>query len=142
MESKIQNSNLLTDIFGKFPSFHDAEVLEMTLIRGEVHSFSPTLKTLIYVREMTSQVDENNKYILINHVIVEFHFSKIVDIELVNFNFQNVLQSLAIDETTDELRETGNFKVLFDGIHGVSAEFFCEAVSVNSVMPYERKTDK
>ena len=31
IEEKIQNSHLLTDIFGYWPSFHDAEVLSLTI---------------------------------------------------------------------------------------------------------------
>ena len=39
IETKIENANLLTDIFGCFPSFHDAEVLRITLDRGDRHDF-------------------------------------------------------------------------------------------------------
>ncbi len=137
--SKIQNSHLLTDIFGKFPSFHDAEVHQLNLVRGETRSFNPTLFVLIHVYQMTSEVDEKNRYVLENHVLVEFRFSKISDLEIAGFNHQNVLQFLEITETSEAKEEETEFEVLFEGIFGVSAKFYCETISIESVTPYERK---
>jgi hypothetical protein len=91
--SKIQNSHLLTDVFGKFPSFHDSEVHQINLIRGENRDYSPTLTALIHVFQMTSQVDEKNRYVLKNHVLVEFHFLRVRNLEIAGFNYQNVLES-------------------------------------------------
>jgi hypothetical protein len=137
--NKIQNSHLLTDVFGKFPSFHDAEVHRLNLVRGETRSFNPTLFALIHVFQMTSEVDEKNHYVLKNHVLVEFRFLKVSDLEIVGFNHQNVLQFLEITETL-EAEEEAEFDVLFEGIFGVSAKFHCETISIESVTPYERKT--
>ena len=137
--NKIQNSHLLTDVFGKFPSFHDAEVHQFNLLRGETRFFNPMLFATIHVFEMTSQVDEKNRYVLKNHVLVEFRFSKVSDLEIAGFNHQNVLQFLEITEASEADGEETEFEVLFEGIFGVSAKFRCEAVSVESVTPYERK---
>ena len=137
--NKIQNSHLLTDVFGKFPSFHDAEVHRLNLERGETRSFNSTLFALIHVFQMTSEVDEKNHYVLKNHVLVEFRFLKVSDLEIAGFNHQNVLQFLEIKETLEAEGEA-EFDVLFEGIFGVSAKFHCEAISIESVTPYERKT--
>lgn len=137
--SKIQNSYLLTNIFGKFPSFHDAEVHQLNLVRGETRSFNPTLFALIHVYQMTSEVDEKNRYILENHVLVEFRFSKVSDLEIAGFNHQNVLQFLEITETSSAEEENTEFEILFEGIFGVSAKFRCETISIESVTPYERE---
>ena len=137
--SKIQNSYLLTDVFGKFPSFHDAEVHQLNLVRGETRSFNPTLSALIHVFEMTPEVDEKNHYVLKNHVLVEFRFSKVSDLEIAGFNHQNVLQFLEITETAEAEDAETEFEVLFEGIFGVSAKFHCETISIELVTPYERK---
>ena len=137
--SKIQNSHLLTDVFGKFPSFHDAEVHRLNLVRGETRSFNQALFALIHVFEMTSEVDEKKRYVLENHVLVQFRFSKVNDLEIAGFNHQNVLQFLEMTEISDAEDETAEFEVLFEGIFGVSAKFRCEAISIESVTPYERK---
>lgn len=138
--NKIQNSHLLTDIFGKFPSFHDAEIHQINLIRGETGTFSPSLTALIHTREMTSEVDEKNRYILKNHALVEFRFSDIYEIELKGFSYQNVLQDLRITENPESDSEKELFDVLFEGIVGVKAKFICGAISIESVVPYERKS--
>ena len=137
--SKIQNSYLLTDVFGKFPSFHDSEVHEIKLVRGETRSYNPTLSAVIHVFEMTSQVDEKNRYVLKNYVLVEFRFSKVSNLEIAGFNHQNVLQSLEITEASEIEGEETKFEVTFESIFGVGAEFYCEGISIESVTPYEKK---
>ena len=138
--SKIQNSRLLTDVFGRFPSFHDAEIHQLNHVCGETRSFTPTLFALIHVFEMTSEVDEKKRYVLENHVLVEFRFSKVNNLEIAGFNHQNVLQFLEITETAETEDAETEFEVLFEGIFGVSAKFHCETISIESVTPYERKT--
>lgn len=137
---KIQNSHMLTDIFGKFPSFHDAEVHQINLTRGETRSFNPMLTAVINVFEMTSQIDEKNHCVLKNNVLVEFHFSRVRNLELVNFNNQNVLQYLQIKQVSDANDEKTDFDVLFEGIFGVSISFRCEAILIKSVTPFEKTT--
>ncbi len=88
---------------------------------------------------MTSEVYEKNCYVLKNHVLVEFRFSKVNDLEIAGFNHQNVLQFLEITEVSDAEEGNTEFEVLFEGIFGVSAKFSCEAISIESVTPYERK---
>jgi hypothetical protein len=72
IEDKIANCQLLTDIFGRFPSFHDAEVLSVTLDRQEISGDRPNLKAAIYVFEMTPEVSSEGKYVLKNQVISQF----------------------------------------------------------------------
>ena len=63
VETKIQNSHLLTDVFGRWPSFHDAEVTRIVLDRDE----TPYLEATIHVFEMTSQI-EHGAYVLKTHI--------------------------------------------------------------------------
>lgn len=138
VENDIRNVELLTKIFGRFPSFHDAEVLSLVLERGERDISGPTLETRIHVFEMTSEVVENKRIVLKNHSIVRFRFSDIVNLEIDEFNHQNVLSGLYIDRNQDQGAETSQFKVTFEGIYGMHAVFGCRRISVESVEPYER----
>ncbi|MBK8812730.1 MAG: hypothetical protein IPN69_18635 [Acidobacteria bacterium] len=79
--SKIQNGHLLTDVFGKFPSFHDSEVHRISLIR-ETRSFGPTLTALVHVFEVIKESHERKRRFLENHACVEFRFSKVSDLEI------------------------------------------------------------
>jgi len=135
MESfeKIRNHQLLTEVFGYFPSFHDAEVFRIMLDRGDKGAGEQSLEALIHVFEMTPEVDESGHYRLKNHVLVLFRFSKIVNLKLTDFNYQNVLQSLKIVTLSDRERDKVKFKVVLAGIFGVSASFHCDSVSIESV---------
>jgi hypothetical protein len=137
VETKIENSHLVTDIFGRWPSFHDAEVLEMTLNRGERATYGPWLSATIHVFEMTSQV-ENGAYVLRHNSAVNFHFRELHELELDGFNQQNVLGGLRIVDVSDRELDGINFEVFFDGIYGVSASLQCRSINIESVEPYVR----
>jgi hypothetical protein len=126
--TEIRNIELLTDIFGQFPTFHDSEVLRVIIDRG--NELGPSLEAIVHVFEMTSEIDENGKFALKNHVLVNFCFSKITNLEINEFNRQNVLQGLHIEPCSLGLR------VNFEGIFGMSAAFECEGASIVSVEPY------
>src|SRR6266404_2079953 len=138
-EAKIQNSHLLTDIFGRWPSFHDAEVLRILLDRDETKLFSTSLEAKIHVFEMTSEIDERHSYVLKNNVAVTLRFVEIYNLSMKNFNHQNVLQGLSIDDISNPELERINFEVSFDGIFGVSAIFQCNSINIESVVPYVRE---
>lgn len=54
--SKIKNSNLLVEILGQWPSFHDAEVLKIVLDRAPSGQYcGPNLEAHIHVFQMTSR---------------------------------------------------------------------------------------
>src|SRR6266436_3276343 len=137
-EVKIQNRYPLTDIFGRWPSFHDAEVLRILLDRGESKLFRPSLEATIHVFEMTSEIDERNRYVLKNHLAVTIRFIEIYNLSMKDFNHQNVLQGLNIDDISDPELERIKFEVSFDGIFGVSVKLQCKSISVVSVEPYVR----
>ncbi len=141
MESKIKNIELLTDIFEKFPSFHDAEVLQITLKRKDDGKFCPIMETLIDIEH----------YGLGNSFLVNLKFKGIFGLKLENFNHQNVLGNLSIEKFSDEYLESIkrdsrllgvvsqkeidrlNFHVKFHYCFGVEAEFLCNEVIVDSV---------
>jgi hypothetical protein len=139
IETKIQNSHLLTDIFGKWPSFHDSEVLRIILDRDGARPFAPYLQATIHLFEMTSQIDERSSYVLKNHVAATFRFIEIYELKLDDFNQQNVLQGLSILDISERQLDRIKFEVTFDGIFGVSAKFQCNSINIESVEPYVRE---
>lgn len=132
---KIEDVELLTDIFGKFPTFHDAEVLSFGLYRNPTKLLNPYLLSCLYVFEMTSKTDLQNEYVLKNKSIVHFRFDKIFNLEAENFNHQNVLEGLTILYDSDETY----FQVNFAAINGLSAKFGCRNIRVDSVVPYSEE---
>lgn len=127
------------DIFGRWPSFHDAEVLNIALDRGDRGTFGPSLEAAVHVFEGTSQVDDEGRYVLKNHVLVRMRFSRIVNLTLADFNHQNVLGSLEIEHLSDRAHDKVKFAVRVSGIFGVNAKFHCDSISIEWVEPYSRE---
>lgn len=153
IKNKIQGVEKITEIFGRFPSFHDAEVLKIVLDRSGSGKFKPTLESLMWTWQMTNEIDENRRIVLENHCFVDFKFSEIAELSLQGFNHQNVINELVIEEVSDkhyelfksdneyakqwikQMIESHTFYVKFEYCHGVVADFFCKEITVLSVMP-------
>jgi hypothetical protein len=96
--TEIQNvpgAQQLVDWFGRWPSFHDAEVLSIHLNRSGFSSIR------LHTWDMTDQVDPKGFYILRKHVVVSFTLEGLRDIELSRFSVQNVVSELNLIKTND-----------------------------------------
>ena len=133
---KIQGSHLLTDIFGRWPSFHDAEVISMELCRNLTGIPHPTLKARIHVWEITSEVNDRGYYVLRNHVLAGFLFRDIDELSMNGFNQQNALWGLEILDITSRQLEFLQFEVHFASSFGVEARFKCHSVQIETVEAY------
>ncbi len=100
---------LLQLLGDRAPSFHDAEVLTVSLDREKARC-----GLRIHTFEMTSEVDAGGYFVLKNHVVVALRFEGVAHLELQDFNEQNVIYGLAITRTAD-----GGFRVELDRCHGL-----------------------
>lgn len=131
----IENAESLEFVFGRWPSFHDAEVLRVVLDRSGEDG--PTLEAAIHVFEMTSEVDSGGYYILRHHTEVILRFTDVALSRLQWFNQQNVLSSLEITELNPSEHEGRAFHVEMPSSYGLEAEFECKNMVVASVRSYE-----
>lgn len=138
---KIKQSNLLTDIFGRWPSFHDAEVISIELFRNPNGVSEPNLRANIHVFEMTPEVDERGYYVLKNHMLVTFLFCGIDENKVDGFNQQNVLWELAIVDISSRQLEQLRFEIHFASSFGVEAEFRCRSVEIEAVVCFNPGED-
>lgn len=129
--NRIVDSHLLTDRFGSWPSFHDAEVLQLTLDRG-----GPDLVTSLHVFEMTSTVTTDGFYELQNHTVVDLRFGGIAQLELTEFNHQNALMGLSLEDITAHQLEHLRWQVSLDAANGLDATFVCRTISVERASDY------
>jgi hypothetical protein len=134
--NRIVGSEKVTAVFGRWPSFHDAEVFEFNLDRR-----GPDLRAFIYVFEMTSEVDPKGFYVLKNQSIVGLYFGGLVNFAADGFNHQNVLFDLQIADISTEQLEDIKFEVTFDGIFGLDSKFRCRSIEVESVEPMQERTE-
>ncbi len=84
---RLHGSDAVTQWFGGWPSFHDAEIISLNLAR----SGESVLRVYPYYPEKPATVD--------------FIFEEITDVELADFSGQNVISSLGIEEAIDQTKE-------------------------------------
>jgi len=133
IESHIAGSQKLTEIFGCWPSFHDAEVLEFNLWRGDMKpgdwddsNVMPiiTAKVHIFIESPESQ-----------HTLATLRFEEVDDVRMEGFNHQNAILGLSIS-VQEQLRvESGEglppyLVVQFKPAFGISASFRCLRIEV------------
>ena len=103
IESHISGSQKLTAIFGRWPSFHDAEVIEFHLWRGDIKAGEwddsnvfpvITVKFHIFIESPDSQ-----------HTLATLRFKEVDDVRIEGFNHQNAIMGLSIS-----IQERGKFE--------------------------------
>jgi immunity protein 50 of polymorphic toxin system len=128
--SNIENADIVENIFGSWPSFHDAEVHNIVLTRDS--AYSPQLDVTIHHWAMTSEVDSKGYYVLKKHTLTTLRFAEIADLQLAGFNHQNVLWDLEISEI---LEPDSKFAVSMPTSYGCEASFKCKRITVLSAVP-------
>lgn len=136
----IHGGNMLVDIFGYWPSFHDAEVIWLKLDRTShtQERYRPTLEALIHVYEMTNEVDANGYYVLRNHTLAHLRFNGVAELYIEDFNYQNALMGLSLTDESDRQMQRVKWSVRFDSAFGVDASFQCYSVEVDSVVSCDK----
>jgi hypothetical protein len=112
--------------FGYWPTFHDAEVLSISLdrLRG--------CRVAIHAFETTAEVDRSGHYVAVKHAVVTFSGeglprdeNGISNIRIEFFNHQNVLSSASVHKRPPE-----GYELVLEGCYGVDGSIVCERMSV------------
>ncbi len=140
IESRIAGSSKLTDIFGYWPSFHDAEVLELHLLRGHVEPEKgiyvfPTLILKIHLWQLTKRVDSKGFLILRHHTLATLKFTDLENIQLKGFNHQNAMMELIVESRERTVGPTPHFVVKIEPAFGMGADFECLGMEVIDATP-------
>lgn len=131
-----EDSAKLESVFGRWPSFHDAEVLRAVLDRSG--AAGPAFEVTIHVFEMTNDVDADGFYVQRNHTEVTLRFDDIKDLKLEAFNRQNVLAGLAVSRFDRDGR--ARLRVAMPSSFGMEAGFECARATVVHVRPMARES--
>jgi hypothetical protein len=105
--------------FGEWPSFSDAEVLEIDLRRKGRSSI------LVHGWRMTSEIDSDGHFVLDRHAVITVWLEEITDLELGDFSPQNVIGNLDIKP-----HESG-FRVTLWPIYGVGGHIDAARVTLS-----------
>ena len=128
---EIENKEILENIYGSWPSFHDAEILNINLYRGEEPGQFCSLVASFYLYETKAINEGTAQYEIIstNKNVAVIEFQNIENLSLEGFNHQNVIEELHL-KTKDNL-----IHVEFESIFGVQCSFSCSKVTVLGVEP-------
>ena len=84
--------------FEKVPTFHDAEIISLSLSR------TGTSELKIHGWIMTDAVDPNGYFVLDKHAVVTFSLDGVKDLQLDGFSHQNVIAGLILQRATNRGR--------------------------------------
>lgn len=114
IEARLSGADAVIRWFGGWPSFHDAEVISLSMVRrGE-----SILRVYPYYREKPATV--------------LFIFDEITDVELADFSGQNVIFSLSMEEVIDQTKEKA-IRVTLGPCYGLAGRIDAKRVRVELV---------
>jgi Immunity protein 50 len=116
---QIDGAQEVSAFFAGWPSFHDAEVLQLALVRDGIS------KLVVDVATYSNETDEKGQYRRARHALVTFDLERIVDLQLEDFSMQNVLSSLSIEGTAKDVAVT------LHPSYGIGGKIVCERVRVS-----------
>lgn len=131
----ITGADQLVERFGCWPSFHDAEVILLTLHRHGDNG--PIAEMVVHTWLMTDKVDERGYYLLKKHTLVRFVFEGLTTNELSGFNRQNVLFGLELAPETVEGKQA--FRITIDPSYGLGGTLICGRLLVAEVTPCDER---
>jgi hypothetical protein len=140
IESLIEGSRKLIDIFGYWPSFHDAEITQLDFWRGEVdreqrHYVFPVLSVLLHVWELTNQKHEHGYFILRHHTLTKMRFHDVDEFKMEGFNHQNEILELYMERRERSKGPSPIFFIEFKPGYGMGASFICARLEVVDAVP-------
>jgi hypothetical protein len=121
LASQVPGASDLIAWFGYWPSFHDAEVTSIELVR------SGTSRVSVHTFGSTGEIDAKRHYVCTKHVVVSFLLNGISELELTDFNHQNVLACLLLT------RVERGYELKLQGLFGVDGVITAESVSIELV---------
>ena len=116
--SAIVGAQELYDWFGKWPRFHDAEIVSLYLNRRGPSSLH------VHTWDMTNKVDERGFYVQEKHAIVEFILEDIAEMDFNGFSRQNVIFGLDLDKKGE------GFILTLDPCYGLAGTIEAKKITI------------
>ncbi len=140
-ESLVEHADRLTGLLGRWPSFHDAEVVELHLWRGDVDPdresyVFPVLTVRVHLCDLTANPEKPGHLLLKFHTMVTLRFHDVdEDIQLTGFNHQNQIFGLSISKKERPEGPSPYLAVEFEHGFGMGATLKCRRAEVVSAVP-------
>lgn len=102
------------------PSFHDAEILGVTLDRN-----GATCQVKVHLFEITNEIDCDGCLVLTKHVVTSFELDHVTGLNLAGFNAQNVISGLSVERTSD-----GNLRMVLEPCWGLAGQIEAQDIRI------------
>jgi hypothetical protein len=96
---EVANQEALTERFGHWPSFHDAEIYALRLDSGQRADGIVRLELDIHVFEVDGELPSGRSN-FVKHTLVTFGFEEVEAQQMEDFGPQNVLDDLVLEEVS------------------------------------------
>lgn len=122
----VLDREILVNVFGEWPSFRESEVMPVVLTQDQRAAAFSNIKAAIRLRKYLSECVGTPEYrlTLLYDCVVDIEFEKVVDVDLVGFNQQNLLYDLHF------IDRDSSVGVVFEPIYGASGSFNCTSARV------------
>ncbi len=130
----VKGAEKLTAIFGRWPSFHDAEVTSIRFERGRPPAEGAVAHVSVHLFEGYREGEEIRWR---NHVVATLRFAPVVDVSLSGFNHQNAIFDLTLERGSPQSEEViwqgPAYRVHFEPSFGVGLSFVCASIEVVAI---------
>ena len=131
---EIQGTEKVIESFGRWPCFHDAEVISFSAERAlPGHDGTSVARLTVNVREYTTINEGTADYdtVVTKSILIRFMFRGACDFEITDFNQQNVIDSIDISKV--EVDDHADLRVEVESIWGFGGVLRCESIEVEAV---------
>tara|TARA_R110000868_G_C10933928_1_gene766568 strand:- start:43 stop:438 length:396 start_codon:yes stop_codon:yes gene_type:complete len=115
----LPGADALESWFGFFPTFHDAEVVNIDLNRDP----SPSV-IRIKAFSITDKIDNRGYFVLENFIFVDLVFTGIYYLSISDWNHQNVLSGISV------VREDFGYALSFEATFGLDGKISARTIEI------------
>ena len=115
------------DLYGYWPSFHDAQVPSYQAPSAN----SPIVTFTLQTWEMTDQIDAQGYFVLCKHALVSFRFESVQQVEMDAFQAGNILFGLTFTPNQND----PTFRVELESVMDMSGAFTARSGAVVAIIP-------
>jgi Immunity protein 50 len=131
-EAVIKGANRIVAIYGRWPSFHDFEIVKVVFERNSLDDqWGPHITVYIHMCQIMGELADGH-FVYDKHNVVGLLFRSVLDYSEQCFNHQNVIDDIEITLTHDEANNE-LYQVLFPGLHGIELALTCRKIEVASI---------
>lgn len=133
--SLVENAAPVVALYGRWPTFHDADLLRLTLDLVTSSRDGARCEVTLLAFRMTDQVDARGQYVLTDYALVTLGFENVYVACLPEFEIAGLYQifGLTIEAADGALSSGRKLRVAIGPVAGAEGVLYCDRASVLSL---------